>query len=289
MTGTDTTARCIARLPLFDMMTGDPIPADIRLTPDTSWTVKRLAEKTASGADRIQLAGTASARLRADDGTVTGNVVVSNPECTYGGHGHLLPPDSTVARPATRRSKIGSFSGVIRRCDPRKSRCASGALEYHRPRMTRPLLAAVGLILVAHSYAWAQGDPAQDIARSPTPPLVRVPEEVRGLVGGVLDVRRFRLVLRQRVSQSVRVAGGVRAARSTTSAPATSCRCKARLYVEEELTSPDDRERPAFLSLRSVGLAGGRQSAHVRAVEAAHRRAGARRRFRSPRRAATST
>jgi len=38
--------------------------------------------------------------------------------------------------------------------------------------MTRPLLAAVGLILVAHSYAWAQGGaPAQDIARSPTPPL----------------------------------------------------------------------------------------------------------------------
>ena len=38
--------------------------------------------------------------------------------------------------------------------------------------MTRPLLAAVGLILVAHSYAWAQGAaPTQDIARSPTPPL----------------------------------------------------------------------------------------------------------------------
>ena len=85
MTGTDTTARCLAGLPLFNMATGAPIPADIRLTPDTSWTVKKLAEKTASGADRIQLAGTASARLRADDGTGTGNAVVSNPECTYGG------------------------------------------------------------------------------------------------------------------------------------------------------------------------------------------------------------
>jgi hypothetical protein len=83
-TGTDTTAACTTGLPLTDMA-GYPIPADIRLKPDVSWTVKRLPDKTAAGADRIQLSGTASARLRADDGTGTGNVLVSNPECTYGG------------------------------------------------------------------------------------------------------------------------------------------------------------------------------------------------------------
>jgi hypothetical protein len=81
---TATAASCLAALPLFDNQ-GNQIPADIRLTPDASWAVKRLPDKTAAGADRIQLAGTASARLRADDGTGTGNAVVSNPECTYGG------------------------------------------------------------------------------------------------------------------------------------------------------------------------------------------------------------
>jgi hypothetical protein len=84
VTPAGTAASCLTGLPLFDNA-GNPIPADIRLTPDASWTVKRLPDKTAGGADRIQLAGTASARLRADDGTGTGNAVVSNPECTYGG------------------------------------------------------------------------------------------------------------------------------------------------------------------------------------------------------------
>ena len=83
-TGTDPVAGCVTGLPLADMA-GKAIPADMRLRPDASWTVKRLAEKTAAGADRLQLAGTASARLRADDGSGTGNIFVSNPECTYGG------------------------------------------------------------------------------------------------------------------------------------------------------------------------------------------------------------
>ena len=83
-TGTDTAAACSTGLPLTDAA-GKSIPADIRLKPDVSWTVKRLPDKTASGADRLQLSGTASARLRADDGTGTGNLFVSNPECTYGG------------------------------------------------------------------------------------------------------------------------------------------------------------------------------------------------------------
>jgi hypothetical protein len=84
VTPAGTASSCLAGLPLFDNM-GYPIPADIRLTPTASWTVKRLPDKTAAGGDRIQLAGTASARLRADDGSGTGNAVVSNPECTYGG------------------------------------------------------------------------------------------------------------------------------------------------------------------------------------------------------------
>ncbi len=83
-TGTDPVAGCVTGLPLSDTA-GKAIPADIRLRPGASWTIKRLPEKTAAGGDRLQLAGTASARLRADDGTGTGNIVVSNPECTYGG------------------------------------------------------------------------------------------------------------------------------------------------------------------------------------------------------------
>jgi hypothetical protein len=82
LTGTDTAASCIYRFTVADNA-GYPLSAAVLLTPNVTWAAKRLSDKTANGADRLQLAGTATAKIAVDDGT--GNAIVSTPDCTYGG------------------------------------------------------------------------------------------------------------------------------------------------------------------------------------------------------------
>jgi hypothetical protein len=59
------------------------LPAAALLSPSASWSAKLLAEKTAGGADRLELSGTAVATVFVDDGSAEG--VLSTPECSYGG------------------------------------------------------------------------------------------------------------------------------------------------------------------------------------------------------------
>ena len=84
VTGTDNAASCVFRFSVADQ-NGYPLAAAVLLTPDVSWSAKRLKDKTSGGADRLQLAGTATARIAVDDGTGTGNAIVSTPDCVYGG------------------------------------------------------------------------------------------------------------------------------------------------------------------------------------------------------------
>lgn len=76
------TAGCVNQFALFDA-NGYPIPTFAVLTPDASWSVKLLSDKTEGGGDRLQLTGTGSVHLLVDDGTPTG--IVSNPDCSYSG------------------------------------------------------------------------------------------------------------------------------------------------------------------------------------------------------------
>ena len=78
---TDPTA-CVYPFNLADA-TGNPIAAFAVITPSSSWTFKLLPDKTAGGARRGQLSGSATAHLLADDGSATG--AISNPDCTYSG------------------------------------------------------------------------------------------------------------------------------------------------------------------------------------------------------------
>jgi hypothetical protein len=78
----DSTAACLFQFNLADM-NGYPIAAFAFISPGPSWTFKLLPEKTAGGARRAQLVGSATARLIADDGSPTG--AISNPDCTYAG------------------------------------------------------------------------------------------------------------------------------------------------------------------------------------------------------------
>ena len=78
----DPTAACIRQFNLFDSM-GYAIPTFAVLTPDATWSVKLLSDKTQGGGDRLQLTGSGSVFLFIDDGTPTG--IVSDPECTYTG------------------------------------------------------------------------------------------------------------------------------------------------------------------------------------------------------------
>jgi hypothetical protein len=77
----DNAAGCVTQFTVA--VNNNPVPAFILLTPDASWTVKLLPEKTSAGADRLQLVGTAAATILIDDGSAMG--VVSTPDCSYGG------------------------------------------------------------------------------------------------------------------------------------------------------------------------------------------------------------
>jgi hypothetical protein len=78
----DTTPACGFPFNLQDTA-GNPIAALAIISPGPSWTFKMLPDKTAGGARRAQLVGSATARLLADDGSATG--AISTPDCTYAG------------------------------------------------------------------------------------------------------------------------------------------------------------------------------------------------------------
>jgi hypothetical protein len=78
----DTTPACLFQFNLSDTA-GNPVAAFAVITPGPSWTFKMLPDKTAGGARRAQLVGSATAHLIADNGTATG--AISTPDCTYAG------------------------------------------------------------------------------------------------------------------------------------------------------------------------------------------------------------
>ena len=117
--------------------------------------------------------------------------------------------------------------------------------------MARPFLAAVGLVFVAHSYAWAQ-NPVQ-IAE------VHLPGQWKKFEGSSLALATY-------VGTGSFYASGYRnpyASLAIFARPSYDLGTKyklavrARIFLEEELTSPDNAQRPPLLSLRSVDLAGG--------------------------------
>jgi hypothetical protein len=78
----DPTPACLFQFNLSDS-TGNPVAAFAIISPGPSWTFKMLPDKTAGGARRAQLVGSATAHLIADNGTATG--AISTPDCTYAG------------------------------------------------------------------------------------------------------------------------------------------------------------------------------------------------------------
>ena len=103
--------------------------------------------------------------------------------------------------------------------------------------MARPYLAAVGLVLVAQTYAWADG-PVQDIARSPSP---TTPEYLKKLEGSTAEVSTYI------GSGSFYVSGyhnpyaslAVFLKPSYALGTRYKLALRARIYVEEEFTTPD--------------------------------------------------
>ncbi len=78
----DPTPACLFQFNLSDT-NGYPVAAFAIVSPGPSWTFKMLPDKTAGGARRAQLVGSATAHLIADNGTPTG--AISTPDCTYAG------------------------------------------------------------------------------------------------------------------------------------------------------------------------------------------------------------
>jgi hypothetical protein len=78
----DATPACLFQFNLADV-NNNPIAAFAIITPGPSWTFKMLPDKTAGGARRAQLVGSAAAHLIADNGTAAG--AISSPDCTYAG------------------------------------------------------------------------------------------------------------------------------------------------------------------------------------------------------------
>jgi hypothetical protein len=75
------TAACIYQFVVTDTA-GNSFNAAIQLTPDPGWSIKRLSDKSAAGAEQVELSGTASADIAVQD--VSGTVVTTTP-CSYGG------------------------------------------------------------------------------------------------------------------------------------------------------------------------------------------------------------
>ena len=108
--------------------------------------------------------------------------------------------------------------------------------------MTRPLLAAVGFIVVAHSYAWAQGASAvQDISRARAPTSTTKSEFLKKFEGSSVDLSTY-------IGSGTFYASGYRnpyASLALFARPTYKLgtqyklALRARIYLEEELTSPD--------------------------------------------------
>jgi hypothetical protein len=105
--------------------------------------------------------------------------------------------------------------------------------------MARPYLAAVGLVFVAHSYAWAQTPaPTQDIARSPEP---GTPPYLKKFEGSSADLSTY-------IGSGSFYTSGYRnpyASLALFLRPSYKLgtpyklALRARIYVEQELTTPD--------------------------------------------------
>ena len=108
--------------------------------------------------------------------------------------------------------------------------------------MTRPLLAAVGFIVVAHSYAWAQGASAvQDISRARAPTSTAKSEYLKKFEGSSVDLSTY-------IGSGTFYVSGYRnpyASLALFARPSYKLgtqyklALRARFYAEEELTSPD--------------------------------------------------
>ena len=104
--------------------------------------------------------------------------------------------------------------------------------------MTRPLLAAVGLSLLAHSYAWAQGA-TQDIARSPTPTTSEALKKYEGTSAELSTyVGSGSFYTSGYYNRYASVALFLRPVYNLGTRYKLTL--KARLYFEEELTDPDN-------------------------------------------------
>jgi hypothetical protein len=64
---------------------GIPLRSAFILLPDDGWTFTLLANKSTNGTNQGRLAGTGNAQIIVDDGTGTGNFVVSTPDCEFAG------------------------------------------------------------------------------------------------------------------------------------------------------------------------------------------------------------
>jgi hypothetical protein len=118
------------------------------------------------------------------------------------------------------------------------------ALLYHRVRMARPYLAAVGLVVVAQTYAWAD-NPAQDIVRSPTTPESG---RLKNWQGSTVEASTY-------IGSGTFYASGYHdpyvslalfAKPSYSLGTRYKLALRARIYVEEELTLPDNPEGRHF-------------------------------------------
>jgi hypothetical protein len=77
----DATASCIYTFVVSDGTNN--FNAAIRLTPDAGWSIKKLGDKSAAGAEQVQLIGTAAADIVIDDGSQNG--LATTTPCSYGG------------------------------------------------------------------------------------------------------------------------------------------------------------------------------------------------------------
>ena len=109
--------------------------------------------------------------------------------------------------------------------------------------MARPFLAAVGLVFVAHSYAWAQ-NPVQIAAKSDLPEQWK---KFEGSSLGSVLVHRLGLFLHSGYSSNSYASLAVFALPSYDLGTRYKLALRARIILEEELTAPDNADRPALL------------------------------------------
>ena len=158
--------------------------------------------------------------------------------------GHRIEHDPAAPRrawtptSASRSPKSGYFSRPQGRFLPCKSRCASCALEYHPGRMTRPLLAAVGFV-VGRADVCVGADVGADRRTSRADLATGRLEEVRRLVARALPRTSARAPSTSPATATRTRRSRCSRGRATTSARRYKLALRARIFLEEELTSPD--------------------------------------------------